>query len=73
VLCSVLGLINCFALLAAAPDERVPKPQCKPKANLSPADCREQMFLCAGQGMNYSPALGGHNKMFTNVFVQLSA
>jgi hypothetical protein len=69
-LLSVLMLIACVALLAAAPDERTPKPQYDGKGELlRPADYREWMFLSAGYGMNYSPAPGGH-EMFTNVFVQ---
>ena len=70
VLVSVLVLIACLALLAAAPDEKAPKPQYDEKGQLlRPADYREWMFLSAGFGMNYSPAPGGH-EMFTNVFVQ---
>ena len=70
VLCSVLILIACVALLAAAPDTKSPKPQYDAKGELlRPADYREWMFLSAGFGMNYSPDPGGH-EMFTNVFVQ---
>ena len=70
ILCCVLVLIACFALLAAAPDEKTPKPQYDEKGQLlRPADYREWMFLSAGFGMNYSPAPGSH-EMFTNVFVQ---
>jgi hypothetical protein len=73
VLCSVLVLIACLALLAtaAAPDEKdKPKPQYDAKGDLMrPADYREWMFLSAGYGMNYSPEPGSH-EMFTNVFVQ---
>jgi Cytochrome P460 len=70
ILCCVLVLISCFALLAAAPDEKTPKPQYDDKGQLlRPADYREWMFLSAGFGMNYSPAPGSH-EMFTNVFVQ---
>src|ERR1017187_1961117 len=70
VLLSVLVLIACLALLAAAPDEKTPKPQYDEKGQLvRPADYREWMFLSAGFGMNYSPAPGSH-EMFTNVFVQ---
>lgn len=60
----------CLALLAAAPEGKVPKPQYDEKgALLRPADYREWMFLSAGFGMNYNPAPGSH-EMFTNVFVQ---
>ena len=70
VLCSVLLLITCLALLAAAPDEKAPKPQYDEKGQLlRPAHYREWMFLSAGFGMNYSPEPGSH-EMFTNVFVQ---
>ena len=69
VLCSVLLLITCLAL-AAAPDEKAPKPQYDGKGQLlRPAHYREWMFLSAGFGMNYSPEPGSH-EMFTNVFVQ---
>jgi hypothetical protein len=70
VLCVVLLLITCFALLAAAPDEQAPKPQYDEKGQLlRPADYRQWIFLSAGFGMNYSPGPGSH-EMFTNVFVQ---
>jgi Cytochrome P460 len=70
VLCSALALIACVALLAAEPDQKMPKPQYDDKGQLvRPVDYREWMFLSAGYGMNYSPAPGGH-EMFTNVFVQ---
>ena len=70
VLCSALALIACVALLAAAPDQKMPKPQYDDKGQLvRTADYREWMFLSAGYGMNYSPAPGSH-EMFTNVFVQ---
>lgn len=66
----ILLLGTCFALLAATPDEKVPKPQYDEKGQLMlPADYREWMFLSAGYGMNYSPGPGSH-EMFTNVFVQ---
>ena len=69
-LCSVLVLMACLALLAAAPDAKSPKPQYDAKGDLMrPADYREWMFLSAGFGMNYSPSPGSH-EMFTNVFVQ---
>jgi hypothetical protein len=72
-LCSILILITSLALLAATPDEKVPKPQYDEKGQLiRPADYREWIFLSAGYGMNYSPAPGSH-EMFTNVFVQRSA
>jgi hypothetical protein len=59
-----------FRLLAAAPEEKSPKPQYDSKGNLlRPADYRDWMFLSAGYGMNYSPSPGSH-EMFTNVFVQ---
>ncbi len=67
---SVLLLLACLALLAAAPGEKTSKPQYDEKGQLlRPADYREWMFLSAGFGMNYSPAPGSH-EMFTNVFVQ---
>lgn len=70
VLSSVLILIACLVLLAAAPETKSPKPQYDAKGELvRPADYREWMFLSAGFGMNYSPEPGGH-EMFTNVFVQ---
>ena len=70
VLCSALALIACVALLAARPNQKMPKPQYDDKGQLvRPADYREWMFLSAGYGMNYSPAPGSH-EMFTNVFVQ---
>jgi hypothetical protein len=70
VLCSALALIACVALLAAEPEQKMPKPQYDDKGQLvRPADYREWMFLSAGYGMNYSPAPGSH-EMFTNVFVQ---
>jgi Cytochrome P460 len=60
----------CVALLAAAPEEKSPRPQYDAKGNLlRPADYRDWEFLSAGYGMNYSPAPGSH-EMFTNVFVQ---
>src|SRR5216684_2572977 len=69
----VLGLAVlsafCMVLLAAAPEEKSPKPQYDTKGNLlRPADYRDWEFLSAGYGMNYSPAPGSH-EMFTNVFV----
>ena len=70
VLCSVLVLLAYFAFLAAAPDQKSPRPQYDDKGQLlRPADYREWMFLSAGFGMNYSPEPGSH-EMFTNVFVQ---
>jgi hypothetical protein len=70
VLQSLLLLIACLALLAAAPEGKTPKPRYDDKGQLlRPADYREWMFLSAGFGMNYSPAPGSH-EMFTNVFVQ---
>jgi Cytochrome P460 len=69
-LLSGLVLTAAFALLAAAPDEKMLRPQYDEKGQLlRPADYREWIFLSAGYGMNYSPAPGGH-EMFTNVFVQ---
>ena len=60
----------CLTLLAAAPEEKMPKPQYDEKGQLlRPTDYREWMFLSAGYGMNYSPEPGSH-EMFTNVFVQ---
>src|SRR5580658_5811701 len=70
VSCSILILVTCLALRAAAPDEAAPKPQYDEKGRLiRPADYREWIFLSAGYGMNYSPAPGSH-ELFTNVFVQ---
>ena len=70
VLCSVLIPITCLALLAAAADEKAPKPQYDEKGQLlRPADYRQWIFLSAGFGMNYSPGPDSH-EMFTNVFVQ---
>jgi len=70
ILCLVvLGMI-CLAVLANAPEEKMPKPQYDEKGHLlRPTDYREWMFLSAGYGMNYSPEPGSH-EMFTNVFVQ---
>jgi cytochrome P460 len=68
LLLSVLAV--CVALLAAAPEEKGPKPKYDEKGQLlRPADYREWMFLSAGYGMNYSPGPDSH-EMFTNVFVQ---
>jgi hypothetical protein len=50
VLCSVLGLVTCLALLAAAPKEKVSRPQ---------YDHKGQLIRPAGYGMNYSP---GHDR-----------
>ncbi len=70
MLCSVLVVVTGFALLAAVPEEKAPRPQYDQKGQLiRPADYREWMFLSAGYGMNYSPAPDSH-EMFTNVFVQ---
>src|SRR5260370_36692871 len=70
ILCLVvLGMI-CLVVLAAASEEKMPKPQYDEKGQLlRPTDYREWMFLSAGYGMNYSPEPGSH-EMFTNVFVQ---
>jgi hypothetical protein len=69
LVCTVLVVIACLALLAAAPDKSL-KPQYDAKGELMrPTDYREWMFLSAGFGMNYSPEPGSH-EMFTNVFVQ---
>jgi hypothetical protein len=70
ILCLVvLGAVG-LAVLAAAPEEKMPKPQYDEKGQLlRPTDYREWMFLSAGYGMNYSPEPGSH-EMFTNVFVQ---
>ncbi len=66
----VLVLACAFALLAAVPEDKSPKPQYDEKGRLlRPADYRDWEFLSAGYGMNYSPDPGGH-EMFTNVFVQ---
>jgi hypothetical protein len=66
---AALILTFCFALLAAPPDDRSPKPQYDEKGNLlRPTDYRDWEFLSAGYGMNYSPSPGSH-EMFTNVFV----
>src|SRR6266404_165680 len=70
VVCSVLVVVTCLALLAAVPDEKAARPQYDQKGQLiRPADYREWMFLSAGYGMNYSPGPDSH-EMFTNVFVQ---
>ena len=46
----------CLALLAAAPEEKLPKPQYDAKGDLlRPADYRDWEFLSAGYGMNYTP------------------
>jgi hypothetical protein len=69
-LCLVVLAVVCVAVLAAAPEEKMPKPQYDEKGQLlRPTDYREWMFLSAGYGMNYSPEPGSH-EMFTNVFVQ---
>jgi hypothetical protein len=68
--CLILLGVLCLTLLAAAPEETMPKPRYDEKGQLlRPDDYREWMFLSAGYGMNYSPEPGGH-EMFTNVFVQ---
>ena len=65
-----LLVVACLALVAAAPDDKLPKPQYDDKGQLlRPPDYREWMFLSAGFGMNYSPGPGSH-EMFTNVFVE---
>src|ERR1700740_2395469 len=65
----VFGVLS-LTLRAAAPEEKMPKPQYDEKGQLlRPADYREWMFLSAGYGMNYSPEPCSH-EMFTNVFVQ---
>ena len=70
VLGCALALLAAFVLLAAAPDEKSPRPRYDDKGQLvRPADYREWTFLSAGYGMNYSPEPGSH-EMFTNVFVQ---
>jgi hypothetical protein len=70
ILCSIALATVCLTLLAAAPEEKMPKPQYDEKGQLlRPTDYREWMFLSAGYGMNYSPEPGSH-EMFTNVFVQ---
>ena len=70
IIFALLALAASVALLAAAPDEKMPRPQYDEKGQLlRPADYREWIFLSAGFGMNYSPAPGSH-EMFTNVFVQ---
>src|ERR1700694_4352575 len=62
--------VFCVALMAAAPEEQLPKPQYDAKGDLlRPADYRDWEFLSAGYGMNYTPAPGGP-EVFTNVFVQ---
>ena len=69
VLPAMLLFSLCFVLLAAAPEEKSPKPHYDAKGRLlRPDEYREWMFLSAGFGMNYSPAPGSH-EMFTNVFV----
>ncbi|HKV76629.1 MAG TPA: cytochrome P460 family protein [Candidatus Sulfotelmatobacter sp.] len=70
IVCLVVLAVVCLAVLAAAPEEKMPKPQYDEKGQLlRPTDYREWMFLSAGYGMNYSPEPGSH-EMFTNVFVQ---
>jgi hypothetical protein len=49
VLCSGLVLVTCLALLAAAPEEKVPKPQYDQKATfIRPAEYREWRKRMAG-------------------------
>jgi len=70
ILCLVVLGMVCLAVLGAAPEEKMAKPQYDEKGQLlRPTDYREWMFLSAGYGMNYSPEPGSH-EMFTNVFVQ---
>jgi len=70
VFCLIVVSVFCLMLLAAAPDEKMPKPQYDEKGQLlRPAEYRAWMFLSAGYGMNYSPGPGSH-EMVTNVFVQ---
>lgn len=69
LLCSIVVVVTCLALLAAS-DDKAPKPGYDGKGQLiRPADYREWMFLSGGYGMNYSPG----PEMFTNVFVQRRA
>jgi hypothetical protein len=70
ILCLVVLGMVWLAVLGAAPEEKMAKPQYDEKGQLlRPTDYREWMFLSAGYGMNYSPEPGSH-EMFTNVFVQ---
>jgi hypothetical protein len=70
ILVLALIFVAALVLLAAAPEDKSPRPQYDEKGNLlRPADYRDWEFLSAGYGMNYSPAPGSH-EMFTNVFVQ---
>jgi hypothetical protein len=70
ILWLIVVAMICVVAVAAAPEEKMPKPQYDEKGQLlRPADYREWMFLSAGYGMNYSPEPGSH-EMFTNVFVQ---
>jgi len=70
IFAAVASLLAASLFLAAAPEEKSPRPQYDEKGQLQrPADYREWMFLSAGYGMNYSPGPDSH-EMFTNVFVQ---
>jgi len=61
--CSILALVTCLALLAAAPDEKASKPRYDEKGQfVRPADYCEWIFLSAGYGMNYSPAPDSHDR-----------
>jgi hypothetical protein len=69
-LCLAALFAICLVLLAAAPEDKSPKPQYDDKGALvRPADYRDWMFLSSGFGMSYSPA-PGNRELFTNVFVQ---
>ena len=53
ILLSSVVIALCFALVAAAPEERSPKPQYDASEKLlRPPDYREWEFLSAGYGMN---------------------
>jgi Cytochrome P460 len=65
-----IAVVMCLGpLQAAGPDLPPPMPRyTSDNQLLRPDKYREWIYLSSGLGMNYSPAVGGH-EMFTNVFV----
>src|SRR5258707_1652217 len=52
---SLIVFAFCFVLLAAAPEEKSPKPQYDSRGQLlRPDNYRDWMFLSSGYGMNYN-------------------
>jgi hypothetical protein len=65
-----VAVVMCLGLLQAADPDLPPTMPRYTSDNqlLRPDNYREWIYLSSGLGMNYSPAVGGH-EMFTNVFV----